>query len=149
MRRILSGFFLFVVLGELVYAGRNANMTSKTWTDPATKLMWTMQDNGKDIDRPQAGTYCSKLRLGGYSDWELPTIDQLAEIYDQTQNVDGWHIKGGIRLSSGWVWSRSTGNASGEAWFLGFDNGVQSSRPVKFSYLDRALCVRRFRTDNR
>jgi hypothetical protein len=143
VRRIFSSLFIVVLFGGLVYAAHVADLSRTMWTDPATKLMWTKQDNGNDVNRGQAAKYCSNLRLGGHSDWQLPTIEELAGVYDQTQNLSGWHIKGGIRLTSGWVWSRTTGKAAGEAWFFGFDSGTRSSRPRRFSYLDRALCVRR------
>ena len=52
------------------------------WVDPSTSLMWTAKDNGKDLNWKQAMRYCRDLRLAGYSDWSLPTIDQLQGIYD-------------------------------------------------------------------
>jgi len=55
----------------------------------------------------QAKRYSAHLGLGGYSNWRLPTIDELAAIYDPTQHADD--IKGGIKLSgigpARWVWS--------------------------------------------
>jgi hypothetical protein len=136
---------VLVLLGGLVRAGDAANLTRITWIDPATNLMWAKQDSRSDLEWYRANQYCSNLGLGGYSNWRLPTIDELEGIYDQTQNVNGWHIKGGIKLS-GWAWSSSNGNAKGEAWFFGFDNGVRFSRPRSFRYLDRALCVRSLET---
>lgn len=50
------------------------------WTDPATGLMWTKRDNGESISWPQAVNYCRNLRLTGYDDWRLPTIDELVGI---------------------------------------------------------------------
>ena len=115
---------------------------SDTWTDPATKLMWATQDNGADVDWNQAGNYCSNLRLGGYANWRLATIDELAGIYDETQDVNGHHIKGGIKLS-GWPWSSSPGNTSGDAWVFFFTTGERLSDHLAYNALKRALCVRR------
>jgi len=48
------------------------------WVDPDTGLMWAGKDNnGKDVNWRQATKYCRNLRLAGYSDWRLPTIDEL------------------------------------------------------------------------
>ncbi len=58
-----------------------------TWTDPATKLMWTKWDNGSDVDWNQATAYCSRLQLAGYSGWRLPTIEELEGIRDPSINV--------------------------------------------------------------
>jgi Protein of unknown function (DUF1566) len=48
-----------------------------TWTDPDTGLMWAKKDNGADVNWNQASNYCTKLQLAGYSDWRLPTIEEL------------------------------------------------------------------------
>lgn len=113
-----------------------------TWTDPATGLIWTAKDNGSEVDWHQATNYCQNLSLGGYSDWRLPTIDELAGIDDKTQNVDGCHIKGGISLAHCGIWSSSAGSASGEAWGFDFRYDWRGSSQFGFRYL-RALCVRR------
>lgn len=113
-----------------------------TWTDPVTGLMWAKTDNGSDINWQQAANYCQNLTMGGYSDWRLPTIDELAGIYDQTQNVDGKHIKGGIHMTASAAWSNSAGDASGEAWNFFFNNGSRYSNQLAFLPA-RALCMRR------
>jgi hypothetical protein len=109
------------------------------WPDPATGLRWTRQDNGGDVNWNQASSYCQNLGLGGYSNWRLPTIDELAGIYDPSGS--GWHIKGGIKLSSNWVWSSS--RSSGEVWSFVFIIGERNSFSLGYSNLQRALCVRR------
>jgi formylglycine-generating enzyme required for sulfatase activity len=64
------------------------------WTDPATGLMWTKQDSGSGVSWDQAKAYCSNLRLGGFSDWRLPTIDELQGIYDPSIDVPGhWSVR--------------------------------------------------------
>jgi hypothetical protein len=54
--------------------------TAKTWTDPSTGLMWTKKDNGLDVSWNQATAYCSNLHLASFSDWRLPSIDELQDI---------------------------------------------------------------------
>src|SRR5205807_1728009 len=49
--------------------------------DRVTGLMWTRRDNGEDINWREANEYAKKLALGGYSDWRLPTIDELEKLY--------------------------------------------------------------------
>ena len=123
----------------------------KIWTDPATRLMWTKKDNGSNVNWQKAKNYCRNLRLAGYSDWHLPAIDELSDIYDARTTIEGqlgsgspatWHVKGNLRLS-GWQWSNSQGNASWQAWLFLFANGERYSSPLIVSGLDRALCVRR------
>jgi Protein of unknown function (DUF1566) len=111
-----------------------------TWTDPATGLMWAGKDNGKNVTWPEAGDYCKSLTLGGYSNWRLATVDELATIYDATQAVNGWRIKGGIHVS-GWVWSGDARNSLGAGRLVDFRDSKKGA--VQVVYSKRALCVRR------
>jgi hypothetical protein len=123
----------------------------KMWTDPEKRLTWTKKDNGGDVNWQKARSYCQNLRLAGYSDWRLPTIDELSDIYEPKIKIMGqlgsgseatWHVKGKLQLS-GWQWSNTRGNESWEAWVFLFANGQRYSSPLSGSGLDRALCVRR------
>ena len=53
------------------------------WVDPATGLKWTAKDNGKAVTWHTAATYCRKLRLAGFSDWRLATLEELASLVDK------------------------------------------------------------------
>jgi hypothetical protein len=65
-----------------------------TVTDLEMKLVWTREDSlqrvKKWINWDKAGDYIKELnqsRLGGYSDWRLPTRKELASLYDESQTV--------------------------------------------------------------
>jgi hypothetical protein len=114
-----------------------------------------------------AGNYCSNLKLGDYSDWRMPTIDELQGIYDPTQRVSLSNpscgnfqskIKGGIALSScidyhngnvlaGAVWSSSLSESqSRHPWFFPFADPKPERghiNPYRPTYM-RALCVRAY-----
>jgi hypothetical protein len=110
-----------------------------TWTDSATGLMWAGKDNGKNVTWPEANSYCQKLSLAGFSNWRLPSIDELSGIYDLKENVNGWRIKGGIAIS-GWEWTSNTPSSSGEHRLFNFKDTRNS--PVLVVYSRRCLCVR-------
>lgn len=130
------------------------------WVDPSTGLMWSGKDNGKDVTWGNAIRYCRALRLAGYSDWRLPTIDELQGIYDGSAKAPGlagkhgdepfaFHVKGSLFLT-GDQWSSSRpnddrGHPSGYAWRFNFNEGRRDTEPVAYIYgaVERALCVRR------
>lgn len=140
------------------YPGRaqagQQNQTGGVWTDPATGLMWTRNDNGFALRWRPAEEYCSSLQLAGFSDWQLPSIDELKNIYNPNamapcgaQGYKSCQIKGGIQLTSGVVWSSSGGDEPQTMrgfYFRGQGDPKQhvielDKRGASF---DRALCVR-------
>jgi hypothetical protein len=116
-----------------------------TWTDPATGLMWARKDNGFDVDWNQANNYCANLKLGEYSGWRLPSINELTSLFspDVTNTSYGFgHIKEPIFMSGGGggTWTGSAGYASGEMLYFRFADGGRASYP--FSYIERAYAFR-------
>ena len=82
----------------------------ESWVAPATGLMWAGEDNGRNINWREATKYCRDLRLGGYADWRLATIEELEGVYDKMANAPGragkdgkeastWHVKGNLFLT--------------------------------------------------
>jgi hypothetical protein len=142
---------------------RNDAAHNPTWLDPATRLMWTGNDNGADVDQPQAAAYCSMLQYAGYGGWRLPTLEELQGIYDPNNNskvkvVSGIeyevHVKDALNLTTGSVWSDRPGDSPGRpyqnAWLFqffdpasNFDRGKPKSNFLHFNFQMRALCVRR------
>ncbi|MGD0295236.1 MAG: DUF1566 domain-containing protein [Terracidiphilus sp.] len=131
------------------------NQPGGVWTDPATGLMWTRKDNGFALRWQPAVEYCRNLQLGGYSNWRLPKIDELKTIYNPNAGVacgaNGYmscQIKGGIRLTSGVVWSSSGGDEPQTMRGFIFRGQGELKRHVvqldkRGASYDRALCVRR------
>ena len=89
MRKILLGIFiLFLVACSPFSQGRVADekLAGATYTDPKTGLMWAGQDNGKDVTWAEAKSYCENYRGGGYTDWRMPTKDEVAELFTSGAN---------------------------------------------------------------
>jgi hypothetical protein len=156
---ILAGTFITLksaTAGEKARDGRFIAYDNGTVLDTKTNLMWAAKDNGSHINWAEAKSYCEKYRGGGYTDWRLPTQDELAGLYDESKSYkpsypDGEigpssenfqllvHLTEFIRLSSGFVWSAET-NGSVVSCFC-FDNGrsywfhpnPHYALPVRFS----------------
>ncbi len=118
-----------------------------TVLDTRTGLQWAQCDNGSDIDWPGAKEYAENLTLGGYSDWRLPTRDELADLYDESNPAQTLtcgslaHVPAGFDFSCSSHWASETRGL--EAAFVYFGSGVRGIfRPRGFSSNDRVLPVR-------
>ena len=65
----------------------SSNKECIPWEDPETKLMWSMKVLNP-IDWSTAVSYCEDLEEGGYSDWRLPTIDELRTLIRNCANTE-------------------------------------------------------------
>ena len=100
---------------------------SKIWTDPVTGLTWAKDESYWGETWPQATDYCRSLQLAGYTDWRLPTIDELQGIYDPNTNVDGTRERQPEIDPALFGMARASQEyASGEAWTFDFRNGWRS-----------------------
>ncbi len=96
-RTVFILVFMFSLLSANLYAARNDAATLKetgpngkfianangTVLDTSTGLMWAAKDNGESINWQDAKKFCENYRGGGYTDWWMPTIDELAGLYDK------------------------------------------------------------------
>jgi uncharacterized protein DUF1566 len=130
------------------------------WIDPSTGLMWAAKDNGKDVTWGHAMKYCRNLRLAGYPDWRLATLDELARLVDKSVpapdrfgNTEtfyiniGPHVRGGLSLA-GDPWSSNRekdrfGHPYGPGWFFNFITSEPSYDLQLFRNTKYALCMRR------
>ncbi|MBW2671300.1 MAG: DUF1566 domain-containing protein [Deltaproteobacteria bacterium] len=72
---------------------RFINHGDGTVTDTRTGLMWAAKDNGSHINWKTARSYCQNYRGGGHPDWRMPTIVELAGLYDpKEKNKRGYHV---------------------------------------------------------
>jgi hypothetical protein len=78
-------------------------------------------------NRPIAASVCDDLILNGYSDWYLPSKDELDILYTNLRN----HPVAGFG-NSGWYWSSSQ-LYSLAAWFLFLDLGIMYGSGGKFN----------------
>lgn len=122
-----------------------------TWADSTTGLTWTRKSysgNG-EMTSDDYQKYCTNLNLGGYADWRLPTVDQLAAIYDVNvvRDSEGNHVKGGISLGGGQARSGSTFQdprdyVGKQVWYFDFKNGSRMANGTGWGTPDYVLCVR-------
>lgn len=116
--------------------------TKEIVTDNITGLMWQDNADASSITKNwgDAKSYCQNLSLGGYSDWRLPSIEELEGI------VDFGHSDPAIdpifqHVASSYYWSSTTHvYYAGYAWGVYFWVGNSLNHLKSDTYYAR--CVR-------
>ena len=118
-----------------------------TVLDTRTNLMWAAKDNGYGINWQDAKNYCKNYWGGGYQDWRMPTVDELAGLYDEGKRSEleldndfEIHLTELIRLTDWWPWASET-YGSEDAYNFSFLSSLCLWNPQ--SYHSRVLPVRR------
>jgi hypothetical protein len=112
-----------------------------TVLDTRTNLMWAAKDNGSDISWVNAKSYCENYRGGGYTDWRMPTQDELAGLYDGSiKGHNRCNLTTLITLSAGCPWASETRGS--EAASCDFKGGGRIWHDESYDITTRALPVR-------
>jgi len=86
-----------------------------TVSDKKTGLMWAAKDDGKGLNKRDLRAYFENYRAGGYTDWRVPTVDELKTIYDPAGKKHISCVTDLIHVGDEWVWALSD-----KEFFLGF-----------------------------
>ena len=165
-RRIFSVLFILMLLfgyaiaennsagkrtiREVAKDGRFIVYDNGTVLDTKTNLMWAAKDNGKDIKWQEAKLYCDNYKGGGYTDWRLPRLAELEELYDEHKsqpakctNGNSIHFATGlIDITCLCLWASETNASTNEAAYFDFSFGVRSAIANQWSQSSRVLPVR-------
>ena len=99
---VLIGFFVMPAMALV----RFMNNGDGTVTDTKTGLMWAAKDNGSPINWQNARYYCQNYSGGGHADWRMPTLAELASLYDPgVKNKRGYHVTILIDTSAQTCWA--------------------------------------------
>ncbi len=106
-------------------------------TDTETGLMWcrfahgqtwengTATGNAKEGNWKTAFDVAKQSSYAGYTDWRLPTIDELKTLIDKVKGKTGNYIDADVfPKNNRWFWASSPSeDSNGKAWFMNFGNG--------------------------
>jgi hypothetical protein len=102
---VLIGFFVMPVIAM----DRFVDNGDGTVADTKTGLTWAAKDNGIPINWPDALSYCQNYSGGGHTDWRMPTLAELASLYDpKYKNKRGYHVIKLIETSAQTLWASET-----------------------------------------
>ncbi len=116
-----------------------------TVTDEATGLTWMHTGSGENltfIGAKKYARYLNQYRFVGYTDWRLPTIEELASLLEPQKQSEGFYIDPVFGTGCLQFWSGDK-RTSDSAWYIMFDNGG-----IDWTYLDGGYnnCVRLVRS---
>lgn len=121
--------------------------TTEIVTDYMTQLMWQddadVSDDTNKMTYTVAMNYCNNLSLGGFTDWRLPTIEELLNIVDKGSYDPAMDITTfkNINTTGYFYWSSTeTALRSNQAWTVYFEAGTDHYRNLTGTYNVR--CVR-------
>jgi|GEM_PF-664649 len=122
-------------------AAHYTDNSNGTIMDNKTGLMWQQADDGVERYWDDASNHCCQdLRLGGYSDWRLPRVDELRTIVDYTRYKPA--IDPVFNGRSGDYWSSSTyAGYPDDAWSVHFYYGYVNANYKTYSRF-YVRCVR-------
>lgn len=117
----------------LMWAAKD-NASDKNW-DKGKSYYENYRNNGTNLNWASAKSYCENYRGGGYTDWRMPTLEELAGLYDASKGYQYFpdeaskayevHLTPLIRLSSHVPWASNTraGKDAPEAAYFYFNIG--------------------------
>lgn len=95
-------------------------------TDQATGLMWQQAGSPEKMNWDQAKAYVEQLNQngeGGFSDWRLPTIEELGSLVEFEQKNGTLYIDAAFDATQNVCWSADTMAAENSSWAASYTNG--------------------------
>ena len=127
--------------GETAEDGRFIANDDGTVLDTKTNLMWAATDNGADINRQGAKSYCENYRGGGYTDWRMPTMNELEGLRDRSvKGHNEYYLTTLITLTGCCPWKSETSGT--KTANFGFNVDSRRWGPKSGAASNRALPVR-------
>ena len=98
----------------------------KVVIDHATGLMWHQNGSDNYMKRNAAKQWVRGLNSrwhGGYSDWRLPTVEEVASLLEPSEKDGGLYIDPIFSNKQEWIWSGDEYGSEG-AWGVYFGSGL-------------------------
>ena len=118
--------------------------------DTRNKLMWAAKDNGKDINWHDAKKECENYQGGGYTDWRLPTMDELSTLYDGNASSRKYECGYSVRMATdlvhvtcGCFWASDEKDTGSRFGAVCLGDGSRGFFRPSYSYGLRFVPVRR------
>lgn len=114
-------------------------------TDNLRSVMWQDDTSLPLMSYESTGTYCRDLVLGGISNWQIPTANELSTItnYDADKPYISMSF---LNTSFSKYWSRTIyaqdNKPEENRWTISFENGSFSLTPITKTNLHHVRCIK-------
>ncbi|MFW6004959.1 MAG: DUF1566 domain-containing protein [Desulfonatronovibrionaceae bacterium] len=129
--RLFSLIFMVCLCMAAVAPGVSAMQCDDNYngtvTDNMAGLMWMKETPTVRMPWEDARNFAENLVLGGHSDWRLPSIDELRQLYRSTCLEI-------MKIRKDWYWSSTEDGSRNKADRLNFRSGNVLSGLKNFSY---------------
>lgn len=104
--------------------------------DNTTQLVWTVEET-KEMAWKKAQSFVKKLDTAGFTDWRLPSVEELFLLADRTRHSPAIDTAFFPDCKSDWYWTGTPAacSPSDYAWYVAFSYGYSlwSSQDGEFS----------------
>jgi hypothetical protein len=109
-------------------------------SEPARGLMWGPTLDGKKT-WDEAKQACADFRLFGYSDWRLPTVEELFLLADRSRKEPAIDTELFPDTKSDWYWTSSPAawSPASFAWIVSFYDGDAGSALLDYECFVRPV----------
>lgn len=95
-----------------------------TFFNNSTNLLWQIKDDGQKRRYSEAKSYCDDLVIGSYSNWRLPSVQDLKSILNYTSSNPATNKKIFLNTKSFAYWTETTTYGyKGHKWEVDFAYG--------------------------
>lgn len=125
---------------DITYKLKEVNLEANLYTLTYNDVMWQddTESKNKNLIYEDAQRYCKELELAGYTNWEIPSVEQLKSLYEIKDK-----LYNGIGTKA--YWSSNQDLNSSEIWkysdALDFENGKVEKKVQSF-FDGNIRCVR-------
>ena len=95
---------------------KHLSHTDTTVLDTSTGMMWQRMMPTVCYDQNEAKLYAARLRLGGYTDWRIPTLRELLRLVHTTKNDQV--LGRTVSLPASYIWTTDREPNSRYAWVI-------------------------------
>jgi hypothetical protein len=98
----------------------------KVVIDKATSLVWQKSGSENMLSWEDAQSYIRDLNKGfyaNYSDWRLPTTEELATLLEPTKTNGNLYLDAMFSARQQWCWTADKLSESESSWNIDFENG--------------------------